>query len=254
MDDVNTWPRPSFVEYMKDVEGKVLSPQSKRHMVYCDLNGKTSGECTMEIDGKVKEGYWTVGYGHNLGKGSRAKNKFIKINGEMVDVSKGITSEQADWLLKKDIIAKTKITAKNIEDKYPGKWDSWPTAKREAMIDYTFNLGKNVTTAFKNLTQGMVDDDPIKIAGEFQRYTNVVRDSDGNITSKKPLGRNKKWWKQFGESLTGIPYEDTDAIQSEVQWMKSQGMDTGLWAVAQPRPGGLWDVETDDEFKLAMRK
>ena len=137
----------------------------------------------------------TIGIGHNISKSK-------------IDYSGGITPEQADNLLQKDInnsLRKSKIF---YDDKYgDGEFDKLPMSEQFMLSDYTFNLGR--LSKFPNFTEAIRKKDTDYALEQYKRYAEY---DDGTV---EELGRNKDFLEaylipwinktKFGNEK-GIPY------------------------------------------------
>ena len=137
----------------------------------------------------------TIGIGHNISKSK-------------IDYSGGITPEQADNLLQKDInnsLRKSKIF---YDDKYgDGEFDKLPMSEQFMLSDYTFNLGR--LSKFPNFTEAIRKKDTDYALEQYKRYAEY---DDGTV---EELGRNKDFLEaylipwinktKFGDEK-GIPY------------------------------------------------
>ena len=142
----------------------------------------------LDVKGKL-----TIGIGHN-------------ISDSKIDYSGGITSEEADNLLQKDIDNSLRLSKVYYDSEYgEGEFDKIPSGEQFMLTDYTFNLGK--LSKFPKFTDAIYLGDTEKALEEYKRY---VKYDDG---TKEELGRNKDYlneylipWINETNSKKGPPY------------------------------------------------
>ena len=100
-------------------------------------------------------GKWTVGYGHLI------HDEYVRTF---------CNPDQHEKWLDDDIAG----AMRRAEDYAHNKWGGLTDAQREVLIEMAFQLGNRIF-GFKNLRQGIEDDDPVKVVAEM---------------------RDSEWWKQ----------------------------------------------------------
>ncbi len=91
----------------------------------------------------------TIGYGHLLTDSEKASNT-VKINGQSVDISNGITPEQAVALKKQDLVRFEKAVSENV--KVP-----LTQSQYDSLVSFSFNVGDGAfkkSTLLKKLNSG----------------------------------------------------------------------------------------------------
>jgi lysozyme len=99
---------------------------------------------------------FTVGFGHKV------------IEGE--DFSKGLTKKEADALFQKDLLKHTEQARSLVDSLHGDKaFYNLPVGAKKAIVDMTFNMGKNKLKEFKNFFTAMQNKNNTSMADESHR-------------------------------------------------------------------------------------
>jgi len=134
-------------------------------------------------------GLKTIGYGYKI-KTLSEQNALEKAGMSIQEVENTLEIEAQLSLVK----AKKYCIAKG------AKWDEVDDRLKYSLADYCFNIGnlRGFPTTSKclmnNDVEGALEDDPTREG--FKHYERVYKDPEGN---RKPLGRNKEFYKEFLE-------------------------------------------------------
>ena len=138
-------------------------------------------------------GLKTIGYGYKI-KTLLEQNSLDKAGMSILEVEHTLEHEAHTSLMK----AKNYVIASNVD------WKSVDDRLKYALADYCFNIGnlKGFPTTSKclmfNDVKGAIEKDPTREG--FKHYERVYKDTEGN---RKPLGRNKEFYKEFFEPYIG---------------------------------------------------
>ena len=121
-----------------------------------------------------------IGYGIEIPKGTYAT---------------GLTQEEVDNLFNERIKEASEGARRVVDNQKglgKGTFDSLSNKKKDAFVDYVYNLGEGKFSAYKNFIPALVNDDREAVQKEYKRHTKV----DGKWVE---LGRNKHFMKYFSE-------------------------------------------------------
>lgn len=159
-------------------EGGMIAP--------LDLDPKTMKRYLADLknqENNIKKGYrngkWyphaspeggldTIAYGHKL---TSSNSPYYK----------GITDEQAEALLLKDVLENQALAKKQVDAKFgEGTFDSLPQDRQMLLVDYQYNLGS--LKEFPKFVKAVVEGDTETMIAEHKRYG-----------GKDPLTRRNEW-------------------------------------------------------------
>lgn len=110
----------------------------------------------------------TIAYGHKL---TSSNSPYYK----------GITDEQAEALLLKDVLENQALAKKQVDAKFgEGTFDSLPQDRQMLLVDYQYNLGS--LKEFPKFVKAVVEGDTETMIAEHKRYS-----------GKDPLTRRNEW-------------------------------------------------------------
>jgi GH24 family phage-related lysozyme (muramidase) len=165
-----------FISYLKKVEG---------------FKNKV-GDTFYPYD-SPEGGLKTIGYGYKIRTLSE-QSAFEKGGMSILEVEQTLENEAHMSLVK----AKNYCIAKGTQ------WKKVDNRLKYALADYCFNIGnlKGFPTTsnclMNNDVKGAIEEDPTREG--FKHYERVYKDTKGN---RKPLGRNKEFYKEFLEPYIG---------------------------------------------------
>jgi len=159
-DVTQTKSRSSLVDYFKNVENGAKVGFDKKSNVWKSIKGPAGGEIA-------------IAYGHNIKPGE--------------NFTKGITDQEANRLLEKDIESSKRHVYKDISRYGISKLTP---EQEEMLIDFDFNIGS--VNKFPKLTRAVLNKDWNTVKKEYKR-TYVDRSG-----KKKELrGRNEAFYNRF---------------------------------------------------------
>jgi GH24 family phage-related lysozyme (muramidase) len=158
----------TYAAWNREQEGRVVVEDT--HLPYDDATGLPVKK------GEPLQGKLTIGYGHLVGEGE--------------DYWSGLSEEQAVRLHANDLKRHAIRAAAVVGEQ---KFTSLPRTDQIKLIEHEWNGGLN---NYKGFAQAVLQGDEKRQLEEHHRYV-VQRDKDGNVLSKKPLGRNEAWEQLF---------------------------------------------------------
>lgn len=158
----------TYAKWNREQEGRVVVEDS--HLPYDDATGLPVQK------GDPLKGRLTVGYGHLVRDGE--------------DYWGGLTEEQAVDLHANDLKAHAVRAAAVVGEK---QFARLPRTDQVKLIEHEWNGGLN---NYKGFVEAVLRGDDERQLEEHHRYV-VQRDKDGEVVSKKPLGRNEAWEQLF---------------------------------------------------------
>ena len=166
----------------------------------------------------VEGGTNTIAYGHKLTKEEAAKGIY----------SKGITEEQANELLKKDLEHHLNNTKKIFNSKYgENAFDKVPNELKDVLVDYSYN---GVLNKFNNFTQGVYN------------YSTATTPEQKELAHQQML---KEYQRKAGDKL----------LTSRNTWTKGmlESVPTRKYGGIKFDKGGPKDEETGELETEALR-
>jgi hypothetical protein len=142
----------------------------------------------------VEGGTNTIAYGHKLTKEEAAKGIY----------SKGITEEQANALLKKDLENHLNNAKKVFNSKYgENAFDKVPNELKDVLVDYSYN---GVLNKFNNFTQGVYNYSTAATPEQKElAHQQMLKEYQRKAGDKLLTGRNT-WTKEMLESVPTRKY------------------------------------------------
>lgn len=224
----------TYAAWNREQEGRVVIEDT--HQPYDDATGLPVRK------GDPLEGKLTVGYGHLVREGE--------------DFWSGLSEDQAIDLHARDLQAHAKRAAAVVgEDKFT----RLPRTAQVKLIEHEWNGGLN---DYKGFTQAVLQGDDARQLEEHHRFV-VERDAEGNVVSKKPLGRNARWEQLFypevaaqrnGPEAEAVRKADPKYVEDRA---KEEGLGPRLFASEEfqrmePGKRAAWLAEKDPRFAAML--
>jgi GH24 family phage-related lysozyme (muramidase) len=159
---------PDFINYIKDVEGKVIDPKTGLHKAYKDDVGVV-----------------TIGYGH-----SENRDPNIKL-GMKIPETKAIS------YLKNDLNSDESVVRNYVAKKFPGY--TLDNDQLKMLVDFNYNPG---LTKFPNLVKAVVTKDWNTAKKEYKRYAGGKELTDRNQKFYNLFLANKSVGKPVSKSVS----------------------------------------------------
>jgi GH24 family phage-related lysozyme (muramidase) len=193
---------PDFIDYIKNVEGKVIDPNTGLHKAYKDNVGVV-----------------TIGYGH-----SEKADPSVKLGMK-------IPEKKAIRYLQNDIKQHENIVKDYVSKRFPGK--KLDDEQLKMLVDFSFNAG---LTKFPKFTKAVVLKDWDSVKNEYKRYAGGKELKDRNDRFYNKFLRNKGSKKQevdnvdHGKSIIGqIVYPRNRSHTNYTNVRTSPEVNTGLF-------------------------
>lgn len=127
---------------------------------------------------KDTEGYPTIGYGHKLTEEEIKKGTY----------KEGLTKEQAEELLKKDVV-KHDNEAKKLSEEKGIEWNLLTQMQKDALKDMVYQLGKGSASKFKNTLKAVKEG----------RYEDAATGAGKSLWAKQTPKRVKDFQRRIND-------------------------------------------------------